>query len=199
MFIQLAIILKLLTVAIFLVHVLGLLGDGKLSFKWIRFLYSSSFVCELVACSLQFYIWVIYLLRVRYYAGKINKISYFWRMAVFSFGFVLMGSLLPVVNLLIIFIEVFSPDLLQGAGQAIIIYFIASSVIQFICLLVTGSVLIQKLHEYFAHRYDKQRKSMIVGLLLILSALTVINLRYSLELSFLRNKIKLYDEYPMED
>jgi hypothetical protein len=103
-------------------------------------------VFVLVACSLQFYIWVIYLLRVRYFGGIISKVSYLWRMGIFTTLFVFFGTLVPTVNVTTIIIEVFFPDLIHKVGSTIILYFIVISVIQFICFLITGSMLVHKLY-----------------------------------------------------
>jgi len=74
-FIAAALICKIITVSLIIIHILGLLSVKESNYSWIKLLDSISFVLLLVACSLQLYKWIMIILRVQFFGGGLTNIK----------------------------------------------------------------------------------------------------------------------------
>jgi hypothetical protein len=68
-----ALVFKMATVTLLIIHKLGLLSNDNPSYTAAIIFNSTSFVLLLVACSLQLYKWIIIMLRIQYFGGMIDK------------------------------------------------------------------------------------------------------------------------------
>ena len=91
-----------------------------------------------------------------------------------------MGSLVPGLNLILIFVETFKNGWYFYMTQAVTTFIMVSTSSQIINFLVVGSLVIRKLNVYFKSNYDRQRVSIMKALCLIISSLLLLNLRYAL-------------------
>jgi hypothetical protein len=150
-FLGVALICKLAACAIGLIHVLDLI-NGHHFVQWEQVLNSGGFVLLLVACSLQLYKWIIIILRVQFFGhGSCDLELYQLKLRLSKQLFIVMATIAPVFNLLLIFIEIFK---YQSISKATAISILLSVSIQTVIFLVVGSLVIRKLHVYFRDKYD---------------------------------------------
>lgn len=114
-----------------------------------------SFVLLLVACSLQLYKWLLIILRVQYFgSGLLNSELYRKKITIGRNTYIVMASLVPVLNLILIFVETFKHGWYFKMTQAVTTFIMVSTSSQIINFLVVGSLVIRKLHVYFKSNYD---------------------------------------------
>lgn len=94
--------------------------------------------------------------------------------------YILLATMFPVVNLLVILTDSFKNGLSYGLTQAAAVVILISASSQIVSFTTVGSLVIRKLQVYFKKRYEKQRRSIIKALVLILSSLIILNMRYGL-------------------
>jgi hypothetical protein len=104
-FLSLALCCKLATSIILLLEAMGFIRVFKQSLLLSRSLYKTSFVFLLVACSLQLFKWINMIVRVQFFGGNLTRESYDKRVTASRLSYIVLATVAPVTNLVMIIIE----------------------------------------------------------------------------------------------
>jgi len=175
-FLQLAMLLKLLTVLYFLGFTLGLYSH--LSVALLKIVYNTSVVYLYIACSLDLYKWMNIVIRVEFFGGKLDQSTYVSRTRLTRINFIILSVVVPLLNLILIIVDATSNNSSKGVVSITVLCVWFFLLVSFI---VTGSMLVRRLWVYFGENYKNQRPSLITKLLLGIASLACLNARYLVE------------------
>lgn len=117
---------------------------------------SVSFVLILVACSLQLYKWLMIILRVQYFGSGMNNATLYQKKAnIGRIAYIVLASVFPAFNLILIFVETFKHGWYWKMTQGVTTFILISTSSQLINFLVVGILVIRKLHVYFKTNYNQ--------------------------------------------
>lgn len=150
-FLELAIFCKLIVMSIYLGYAIGVIDEIPVTIN--RIIYNASFVYLYVACSLGLYKWLIIIIRAKYYGGYLSQRTYKARIRKSKIWFIIVATIIPVVNLLLIFVDAFIDSGSLGQTINLVTVIISSSVAM--SFIVIGSILVRRLYVFFRRTYNK--------------------------------------------
>ena len=179
-FLQLSLVCKLICMVLLVFIFEGYIQDDDIPQAIGKIFYCTSWSFLYLAFNCDMYKWVFAVDRVKLYGSEINVAQFRYRQRLSYCFFVIVATILVLVNLVMTFYSAFEPDNMKSVMfQSLIIFDYGSLWITF---LVVGAFLIFYLPYYFGRNFKKQKDCLLKVVPLNLFAISTIIVRNALSI-----------------